>query len=266
MEPREEAFILFKESNGRLSSQKIADKLNVKLYQVKYWRSKDRWNDNLNKSRGAPKGHKNSVNNKGGGAPIGNLNNLRHGLYCGAKRFSNQEFLKKYLPKAKQNIINDIEENELNPIDILWGMIVDGYSDLLRSAKIMHVKNSKDITQILRKESYGENSHLEEYEIETALNKQATALKARSMQMQTLNNLIRQYDEMIHDSLGLATEEQKLRIEKLKGEISILNGIGYEEQKLRTDKLKHEINKMTTKESTNDGEIKEMLKGIVNEL
>lgn len=248
---RDKAFEIYKKNNGKIAPREIAKILNESSSNISSWKNRDKWEEKLQikkikKKRGAPKG---------------NLNNLRHGLYCGARRFSSQEFLKKYLPKAKQDIINDIEKNELNPIDILWGMIVDGYSDLLRSAKIMNVKNSKDITHILRKESYGKNSHLEEYEIETALNRQATALKARSMQMQALNNLIRQYDEMIHDSLGLATEEQKLRIERLKSEISILNGIGHEEQKLRTDKLKAEISKLNgDNKETQKGNLEELLK------
>ena len=79
MEKWDEAFKLFQESNGHITSQKIADKLGVKLSQVKYWRKKFKWKDKLNKNRGAPLGNKNALGNKGGGAPTGNLNNFKHG-------------------------------------------------------------------------------------------------------------------------------------------------------------------------------------------
>ena len=45
MEIREKAFKLFKKNNGNITSQKIADTLGVKLSQVKYWRSKDKWKE-----------------------------------------------------------------------------------------------------------------------------------------------------------------------------------------------------------------------------
>lgn len=228
---RDKAFEIYKNNNGNIAPREIAKMLDESASNISSWKNQDKWGEKLDVGKAGKKR----------GAQKGNLNNLRHGMYCGAKRFNSQEFFKKYLPKVKENIIKDIEENDIHPIDIIWGMIVDGYSDLIRSSKIMHVKNSNDTTKILKKESNGENSSSKEYEIETALTKQATALKAKAVQMQTLNNLIRQYDEMIHDSLGLATEEQKLRIEKLRAEVSVLNGIGNEEQKLRIDKLKAEV-------------------------
>ena len=42
--------------------------------------------------------------------------------------------------------------------------------------------------------------------------------------MQTLFNMIKQYDEMVHKNWDLVTEEQKLRIEKLKLDISKITG------------------------------------------
>ena len=38
--------------------------------------------------------------------------------------------------------------------------------------------------------------------------------------MQTLFNMIKQYDEMVHKNWDLVTEEQKLRIEVLKSKIN----------------------------------------------
>ncbi len=42
--------------------------------------------------------------------------------------------------------------------------------------------------------------------------------------MGELRSLIKQYDEMLHNNWDMATEEQKFRISKLKGEVDKLNG------------------------------------------
>lgn len=53
--------------------------------------------------------------------------------------------------------------------------------------------------------------------------------------MKTLESLIKQYDEL--SKSGLATEEQKLRISKLKAEVSKLNGDDKNKEKGNLGKL-----------------------------
>ena len=57
--------------------------------------------------------------------------------------------------------------------------------------------------------------------------------------MQTLFNMIKQYDEMVHKNWELVTEEQKLRIEALKAKI--VNNDDSKEDKI--DKYLTAINK-----------------------
>ncbi|MBO3312129.1 phage terminase small subunit [Clostridium perfringens] len=217
MEIREKAFKLFKKSNGHITSQKIADTLGVKLSKVKYWRSKDKWKEKINKSRGAPKGNKNAIGNNGG-APKGNLNNFKHGMYIDDLKFSSKNFLSKYIPVATKNIINEIEEAGLSSLDILWMNITTQLAAIIRSQKIMHVKNKNDLTKVLKKETWGKNPS-EEYELQFAWDKQANFLQAQSKAMKTLEGLINSYEKLLHANWDLATEEQKARIEVLKSKL-----------------------------------------------
>ncbi|MGU8654247.1 phage terminase small subunit [Clostridium perfringens] len=219
MEKWDEAFKLFQESNGHITSQKIADKLGVKLSQVKYWRKKFKWKDKLNKNRGAPLGNKNALGNKGGGAPEGNLNNFKHGNYIDESKFSSKKFLAKYMPKATSKIIDDIEDSGINSLDILWINITTQLAAIIRSQKIMHVKSKNDLTKVLKKETWGENSSSKEYELQFAWDKQANFLQAQSKAMKTLEGLINSYEKLLHANWDLATEEQKTRIEVLKSRI-----------------------------------------------
>lgn len=59
----------------------------------------------------------------------------------------------------------------------------------------------------------------EEYEFQFAWDRQATFLNAQSRAMAELRNMIKQYDELLNANRDMATEEQRLRIEKLKVEI-----------------------------------------------
>lgn len=230
MEIREKAFKLFKKNNGNITSQKIADTLGVKLSQVKYWRSKDKWKEKINKNRGAPKGNKNAIGNKGG-APKGNLNNFKHGMYIDNSKFSSKKFLSKYIPVATKNIIGEIEEAGLSSLDILWMNITTQLAAIIRTQNIMNVTDKEDLTKELKRskvksnkrktEKTSSNSSEKEYEYELqfAWDKQATFLQAQSKAMKTLEGLINSYEKLLHANWDLATEEQKNRIEVLKSRI-----------------------------------------------
>ena len=86
--------------------------------------------------------------------------------------------------------------------------------------QIMFVQDKEDLTKVLKRTRDGEGVYEEEYELQFAWDKQAEFLKAQSRAMGTLNNMIKQYDEMCHQ--GLADEEQRLRIAKLKAEVQDL--------------------------------------------
>jgi uncharacterized protein YjcR len=60
----------------------------------------------------------------------------------------------------------------------------------------------------------------EEYEIQFAWDKEANLINTQSKGLNTLAKLIKQYDEMLHANWDTVTEEQKLRVERLKVQIN----------------------------------------------
>lgn len=214
---RDKAFEIYKDHNGRISSKEISIILNEKVTNIYSWKNSDKWDKRL--ERGAPLGNKNSIGNKGGGAPEGNLNGLKDGNYCSAEKFLDKGFLKKYIPAATRNIIKGLVEEGVSPLDMLWDNIIFCYTNLIRNQKIMHVKNNGDITKELKKQSWGKNTS-EEYEIQFAWDKQERFIKTQALTMKTLNNLIKDYEDILHKNWDLATEEQRLRIEVFKEKLN----------------------------------------------
>lgn len=223
MELREKAFEIFRSSSGRSTTKDIANQLGISVSKVKYWRSKDKWSDKI--KPGAPKGNKNAIGNKGGGAPSGNLNGLKHGNYCDASKFLDKGFLSKYIPNATKNIIKGLAEEGIKPLDMLWDNIMISYSAIIRSQKIMNVTSKSEIVKELKSSEVSPgkwgDSEKEDYEIQFAWDRQERFLKSQSAAMNTLANMIRQYEEILHKNWDLATEEQKARISVLKAKVEI---------------------------------------------
>lgn len=220
---RDLAFELFKQSKGKLTCKAIAEQLNEKESNIKLWRREDKW---INKG-GAPKGNKNA---------LGNVGRLKHGMYCDESRFRDNKFLSKFLPRSMVNTIEELKSE--NPLDMLWSNILLQQARILNMQKISHVKNKDDITKVKTKESLGKTQS-EEWEYQFAWDKENAAITTLSKAMQTLFNMIKQYDEMVHKNWELVTEEQKLRIEALKAKI--VNNDDSKEDKI--DKYLTAINK-----------------------
>lgn len=115
------------------------------------------------------------------------------------------------MPAETLELVGNIEM--MSPLDILWENICLKYAAIIRSQKLMHVEDANDCTKRITLE--GEAIA---YQYTEAYEKQASFLIAQSRAMGTLMNLIKQYEELCRSSL--ATDEQRLRIEKLKTEIA----------------------------------------------
>ncbi len=129
-----------------------------------------------------------------------NTNAIKHGLFS------------KYLPAETLELVGTIEK--MSPLDILWENICLKYAAIIRAQKIMFVKDANDVTKRMTMNG----TEAIAYQYTEAYEKQASFLIAQSRAMGTLMNLIKQYEELCRSDF--ATEEQKLRIEKLKTEIS----------------------------------------------
>lgn len=220
---RDKAFLIYKENNGKIGAKEIAALLDEKVVNIYAWKKNDEWDVKLNGKVGAPKGNKNAIGNKGG-APKGNLNNLQHGEYYDPTKHLEKDFMKKYLPAATKKIIKETVEAGLNSLDILWTNIQLQFAAVIRSQKIMEVKNKNDLTKELKreKESYSAtgSGKEKEYELQFAWDKQERFLTSQSKAMTALQNMISKYEELLHKNWDLATEEQKLRVEKIKADLS----------------------------------------------
>jgi uncharacterized protein YjcR len=188
----------------------IAEKYGVSLSAVKSWATRYWKKQGCNhatkkvatKKKGAPIGNKNAT------GPPGNKNAERHGFYA------------KWLPAETMEIMQCIERS--NPIDLLWDNIQLQYAAIIRGQRLWYVKNQEDVTTTKIAESDSQFGGSEKWEIQQAWDKHSSFIQAQSRAMKTLESMIKQYDELTRSEL--ATEEQRARIDKLKSEVSRLNG------------------------------------------
>lgn len=211
---RDKAFKIYKEHNGDIDLVKIAESLEVSPGTVRGWKNKDAWEEKLKgtfqinkerskKNKGGQPGNKNAT------GPPGN----KH-----AEKFG---FFSKYLPEETMELIEEIQTKD--KLDILWEQISIQYAAIIRAQRIMYVTDKKEMIKELKKHKSSEMGEEVEYEFQFAWDRQASFLNAQSRAMGELRSLIKQYDNMINSNLELASEEQKLRIQKLKAEIVKLN-------------------------------------------
>ena len=186
----------------------IANELHLPPGTIRRWKSSYKWESERSdkkanvRNKGGQPGNKNAVD---AGAPPENKNAEKHG------------FFSKWLPEETAEIMNTIVK--MNPLDILWDNIQLQYAAIIRAQRIMYVKDQEDSTTTKIEEKDG-NVWGERWEVQQAWDKHATFLNAQSRAMKTLEGMIKQYDELLHKNWDSATEEQKLRIDKLKLDIA----------------------------------------------
>ena len=200
---RDKAFEIYVEHNGKITSKEIARMLNEKINNINSWRVQDKWSKRLNKV-GAPFGNENAVGNAGGGAPKGNYNNFKYGKYTAR------------IPFAVKNIMQELDVE--NPLEKLWRSICLQEARIIHMQDIMHVRDRDDYTKDIKKLTKGKSPSIE-YEIQFAWDKEANLMNTLSRSMNTLFKMIKQYDEMLHANWDIATEEQKLRVERVRTHI-----------------------------------------------
>lgn len=200
----------------------LEKKYKTSINTIKSWIKRYGWSEEK-RNKGAPKNT--------GGAPLKNKNAVGHGAPKKNKNAEKFGFFSKYLPEDTLEIMKDLEEK--SPLDMLWEQITIQYAAIIRAQRIMYVENKDEIIKVLKKEESTDFGDKREWEYQFAWDRQASFLNAQSRAMSELRGLIKQYDSMLNNNLELATEEQKLRIEKLKGEVSNLNKDNLEDKELR---------------------------------
>lgn len=193
----------------------LAEKYGVSINTIKSWKKRHGWE----RKKGAPKeksvhtkkggqpGNKNAVGNSGG-APTRNQNAKTHGFYS------------KHMPAEAFEIMQDIQE--FSPVDLLWEQIQIQFTAIVRAQKIMFVENKDEMIKELKKKksvvSDSADIEEEEYEFQFAWDRHATFLNAQSRAMSELRGLIKQFDNIAHetDERRLKLEQMRLNIEKTK--------------------------------------------------
>lgn len=218
---RNKALEIFLERNGKVKNREIATFLNVPEKTISAWKSRDKWNEVLQKDNcstaiekcsttnkgGAPPGNKNAKGNKGNeqaAPPKRNSNAIKHGLFA------------KYLPSDTVEIMSELEQAE--PADMLWDNIIIQYTAIIRSQKIMYVSDQEDLSKEESSWSSGEGGSSTTLAIQYAWDKQANFLSAQSRAMGTLSNLIKQFVSLADDQ-----DERRLKLEMMQGQIKSLN-------------------------------------------
>ena len=196
--------------------QEIADEVGVSLSAVKSWATRYWRAEKLQpgskkvatevaekvatkRHRGGQPGNHNAT------GPPGNQHAVKHGFFC------------KVLPVETLELVKDLQV--LDSLDVLWQNIQIQYVAILRAQKLMYVKDQDDKT-VEKIETKDGNVIGERWEVQQAWDKQATFLSAQSRAMQTLTNMIKQYDAMV--GTGMANQEQKARIELLRAQVKKL--------------------------------------------
>lgn len=195
----------------------IAEKYGVTINTVKSWKTRYKWSKDKKKGvhtksvkvctqKGGQPGNKNAA---GHGAPSMNRNAVKHGLFS------------KYLPEETLAIVEELQENALDPADILYDNILMQHAAIIRAQRIMYVKNQTDLTKEVKKAKTatsgmnGKNKSSElEYELQFAWDKQASYLQAQSRAMQTLTTMLKQFKE-----LTAPDDERRLRLELMEVEL-----------------------------------------------
>lgn len=208
---RKKAFKIWKDSASTLKPKEIAEKLGVSAESVRKWKSLDQWEVKLTNSRpGAPRGNKNAKGNRGGkGGPPGNQKAVTHGLF---RKFEPQD--PEYL-----ELIDIVQQ--MDPIDMLWHNITQGFRKIIWAQRIFFIKDKEDMTKELKREKPGEFGDEYEWEIQFAWDKYASFIKAETVVMREIRGAIKQFLDIApqDDERRLKLEQMKAQVEKVRLEI-----------------------------------------------
>lgn len=193
---RDEAYRIWIEYNKEKPLKEIADELGVSASTIRKWKSEDKWDSETKRS--APnekerydsmKGNQNAKGNSGGAPPFGNKNAVSHGLFTN------------WLPEETKTIIAELYTSD--PADILWNNIMIQYTAIIRSQKIMYVRDQFDSTEdivtvevdpkLIDIKTGSSVQTKVTRQFQYSWDKQAVFMNAQSRAMSTLANLIKQF-------------------------------------------------------------------------
>lgn len=181
----------------------IAQRLDLPEGTVRRWKHSYKWDCERSENKANVRKRGGQPGNRNRAAPLGNNRAEKYG------------FLQKYLPEETREIFNAVEQAD--PIDLMWDQIQLQYAAIIRAQRIAYVKDREDKT--IEKVHEGAGSTISEtWTVQQAWDKHAAFLNAQSRAVAALANLIRHYEKLLQERGDRVTEEQKLRLEKLRAE------------------------------------------------
>lgn len=215
---RDEAFQMWKESNGQLLLKEIAAQLELSDSQIRKWKNQDEWDSKLNSNVTNPNGN---VTKRARGAPVGNNNAKGHGAPKRNQNAVTHGFFLKFLPDETLEIMEAM--NERSPADLIWDQIQIQYAAIIRSQRIMHVESKDEMIKELKKFKPGQFGDEKEYNFQFSWERQAQLLTAQSRAIGELRSSIRQFIDMsdAEDERRLKLEKMQLDVDKTKVDIEL---------------------------------------------
>ncbi|WP_061317456.1 terminase small subunit [Clostridium botulinum] len=267
---RDKAFEIYKEHDGNIDLVKIAEILNISPGTVRGWKNKDKWDNKLNgtfQKKSAKDTERSNKKNKTTKEPIVEeitevINNPeltdKQRLFCvyypkyfnatkaaikaGYSRNRASEIGYQLLQKTTvQNEIKKLKANKLNkamlePEDIFQKFMDIAFADMndyiTFGRKEIEVAKNEDGEPVMAEVNYVDFKNSNEVD-GTILNEVSQSKNGIKIK---LNDQIKAL-QWLGEHMNLATQEQKLRIEKLKAEVSKLNGDDKNKQKGNLDEL-----------------------------
>lgn len=234
---RDDAYRIWIESKKKKPLKDIAEELGVSASTVRKWKSEDKWEGETKQSAPDEKERYDSMRGnqyaKGnhGGAPPNNKNSVSHGLFSD------------WLPEETKAIIAELYTSE--PADILWNNIMIQYTAIIRSQKIMSVRDEFDNTEdvvsaeidpmVVDPKTKKPMQTKVSRQFQYAWDKQANFMNAQSRAMGTLSNLIKQFvaiaDEQ--DTRRKKLEMMTTQIDLAKAQLKEMSG-GYDPSEEQT--------------------------------
>lgn len=195
---------VYKDYANGMTYKAISEKHDIPISTLKSWRNKEKWQripkNDAPRKRGGQPNNVNAVGNKGGSSPAGNRRAEKYGFYS------------KYLPPDMLEIMMDIQDKSM--LDIQEEQIELQFASILRAQKIMYVEHEEMVKTIVS-EGYGTS-----YDVQYAWDRYDRYITAQSRAMGTLNNMIKQYEEMLRNAEEAEDikAERQARIAKIKAE------------------------------------------------
>jgi len=234
---RDEAYEIWKSTNGEKPLKDIAAELSCSPSQIRKWKSQDNWegNSNVTKTKRSVTKQKEQKNRSGNPNPKNqfakrNSAARKHGLRS------------KYFSPTQVEIMKDFEDYTI--ADQLWLQIEIKFSAIIQLQKVMWVEYPEDTLKEVSMESEGMEGSSTAYKVAYAYERYESYIKAQARAMAEYRNLVKHFTEIAHEE-----DERRLKLEQMQ---------------LSVDKTKAEISKLKSEGSENEKDVASALRGLVN--